>query len=231
MFLGHYAVAFAAKKAAPGVRLGTLVMAAQWLDLLWPVFLFVGLEHASVEPHATRVTQLNFYDYPFSHSLLMVLLWGAAFAAVYRLSRRSLLNRPRRAALVLFLCVVSHWVLDWFSHRQDMPLWPGHSPMVGLGLWNHPVASAAVEFGGFAIALAIYWRTANSSVRPRVFWSFVAFLVLISAASYLGAGNVPPSIKPVMWSAFAQWIFVGWAYASEHSVDERFGSNAPSRKR
>jgi hypothetical protein len=46
-------------------------MAAQWFDLLWPAFLLAGLEHASVEPHATRVTPLNFYDYPLSHSSLM----------------------------------------------------------------------------------------------------------------------------------------------------------------
>jgi hypothetical protein len=215
MFLGHYAVALAAKKAAPDVRLGTLAMAVQWLDLLWPVFLLLGIEHASVEPHATRVTPLNFYDYPWSHSLLMALLWSVIFAAVYYFSHRTLSHYSGRAAAVLAFCVFSHWLLDWFSHRADMPLWPGHSPLVGFGLWNHPAASMIVEFGGFAVALAIYWQTAKRSIRPAFLWTLVALLLLISASSYFG-GNVPPSIKPVMWSAFGQWIFIALAYASEH---------------
>jgi hypothetical protein len=219
MFLGHYAVALAARKIAPEVRLGTLAMAAQWLDLLWPVFLLIGLEHASVEPHATRVTPLNFYDYPLSHSLSMAVLWGAAFAAVYYLSHRTLACRSCSAALVLALCVVSHWILDWISHRPDMPLWPGRSPLLGLGLWNHPAASVVVEFGGFAIALAIYWRTAGRSIRPLVFWPLVAFLLLIGGSSYFG--GIPPGIQPVMWSAIAQWILVAWAYAAEDPVIPR----------
>jgi hypothetical protein len=39
VILGHYAVALAAKRAAPDTSLGTLVLAAQWLDHIWPVFL------------------------------------------------------------------------------------------------------------------------------------------------------------------------------------------------
>jgi hypothetical protein len=213
MFLGHYAVALAAKRAAPEVRLGTLTMAAQWLDLLWPMFLLAGLEHASVEPHATRVTPLNFYDYPLSHSLLMALLWSAGFVGIYHFSHRTLSGRSRAAAIVLGLCVVSHWVLDWFSHRADMPLWPGHSPLLGLGLWNHPWASIAVEFGGFAVALAIYWQTAKRQIRPAAFWTLIGILLLIGVSSYIG--NTPPSIKPVMWLAFGQWILVALAYAAE----------------
>jgi hypothetical protein len=100
-----------------------------------------------------------------------------------------------------------------------MPLWPGRSPLLGLGLWNHPAASIAVEFGGFAVALAIYWHTAKRNIRPVAFWTLVAFLLLIGSSSYIG--NVPPSIKPVMWSAFAQWILIAWAYAAERPAAVR----------
>ena len=210
MFLGHYAVAFAAKKAAPKAELGTLCMAAQLLDLLWPAFLLLGIEHVAVEPRATQVTPLNFYDYPYSHSLAMALLWAALFGVVYFLIRNS-----RRAAIVLGACVLSHWVLDWVSHRPDMPLWPGRSPFVGLGLWNHPALSFAVEFVGFGMALALYLRVARQQVRPAVMWPLVALLLLIGASSYMA--SVPPSIKPVMWSAFAQWILIAWAYTAERN--------------
>jgi hypothetical protein len=220
MFMGHYAVAFAAKRAAPEVRLGILVMAVQWLDLLWPAFLLIGVEHASVEPHATRVTPLNFYDYPWSHSLLMTLLWSVAFAGLYCLAHRTFTHTQRstRVATVLGFCVFSHWLLDWIAHRADMPLWPGHSPLVGLGLWNHPAASFAVEFCGFAIALALYWPVAKRSVRPVALCTLLALLLLIGASSYF-SHTVPPSITPVMWSAFAQWLLVALAYAAERGTE------------
>lgn len=67
MFLGHYAVALSAKRFAPKTSLGTLFLAAQLFDLLWPLFLLSGLEHLRIEPGNTVVTPIDFYDYPFSH--------------------------------------------------------------------------------------------------------------------------------------------------------------------
>jgi hypothetical protein len=71
MFIGHYAVALAAKKAAPKVSLGTLFIAVQLVDMLWPLFLLLGLEHARIDPGNTPVTPLDFYDYPITHSLVL----------------------------------------------------------------------------------------------------------------------------------------------------------------
>jgi hypothetical protein len=39
MFIGHFGVALAAKRWAPRTSLGTLFFAAEFLDLIWPVFL------------------------------------------------------------------------------------------------------------------------------------------------------------------------------------------------
>ena len=63
MFIGHFAVALAAKKAAPRVSLGTLFISVQLLDLIWPVLVLAGLEHVRIDVNATRVTPLDFYDY------------------------------------------------------------------------------------------------------------------------------------------------------------------------
>jgi hypothetical protein len=43
MFIGHFAVAFAAKKAAPRVSLGTLILSAAFLDAVWPVLVLLGV--------------------------------------------------------------------------------------------------------------------------------------------------------------------------------------------
>ncbi|HEX9625304.1 MAG TPA: hypothetical protein VGA00_00020 [Acidiferrobacterales bacterium] len=106
MFLAHFAVGFGAKALAPRVSLGTLFLAAQFLDLLWPTLL-LGVERVEIRPGVTAFTPLDFVHYPISHSLVLVLAWGLAFGLVY-----GVLRRQPREALVLGVCVVSHWLLD-----------------------------------------------------------------------------------------------------------------------
>src|SRR5512139_3691369 len=130
MFLGHFAVGFAAKRLAPRASLGTLFLAAQFIDLLWPLLVLLGIERVRIAPGITTVTPLDFEHYPWSHSLFAVSVWGVLFATVYLFIRRD-----RRASLVLGLAVLSHWLLDFLVHRPDLPLLPG-GERFGLGLWN-----------------------------------------------------------------------------------------------
>jgi len=131
MFIGHVGAAFAAKRFAPKTSLGTLVFATVFLDLIWPIFLLVGLEHVRIAPGNTRVTPFDFYDYPISHSLLGAVGWSIAVVLGYLAARHY-----RREAWIVGLSVLSHWILDWVVHRPDLPLWPGGSGRYGLGLWN-----------------------------------------------------------------------------------------------
>src|SRR6266404_408716 len=139
MFIGHFGVALTAKRIAPRTSLALLILAAEFLDLIWPVFLLLGIEHVRVVPGITKVQPFDFYDYPFSHSLTMALRWALAVGLIYFLVRRY-----ARGAWTLAVLVVSHWVLDFIVHRPDLPLWPG-GPKVGLGLWNSWAASISVE--------------------------------------------------------------------------------------
>ncbi|HEU5299248.1 MAG TPA: metal-dependent hydrolase, partial [bacterium] len=134
MFLGHYAVAMGAKRAAPAIGLGTLILAAQWADLLWPVLLLAGVERVEIVPGITALSPFDFVHYPITHSLLGIAVWGALFGLLY--VRRS---KAPRLGWILGLTVVSHWVLDFLVHRPDLPLAPG-AMRVGLGLWNLPAA-------------------------------------------------------------------------------------------
>jgi hypothetical protein len=162
MFVGHYAVALAAKKAAPRAPFGTLFLAAQFLDLLWPAFLLLGIEHVGIAPGNTAFTPLDFYDYPISHSLLTVVGWSVAFALVYWV-----MTRDSRSSLVLAACVLSHWVLDFVSHRPDMPLAPGVSRYVGLGLWNSVPATIMVELVMFFVGLVLFLSSSKSERQHR----------------------------------------------------------------
>jgi membrane-bound metal-dependent hydrolase YbcI (DUF457 family) len=206
MFLGHFAIGFAAKRYAPRASLGTLFLAAQFIDLLWPLLVLAGIERVRIAPGITVVTPLDFEHYPWSHSLLMVLVWGVLFAAVYFLIRRD-----RRASLVLGLAVVSHWVLDWLTHRPDLPLAPG-AERVGLGLWNSFAGTVIVELGLFALGVYLYARAtrARDRIGSWALWSLVAFLAAIYAGNLFGAP--PPDVMAIAWVGQAQWLLVAWGY-------------------
>jgi len=208
MFLGHFGVGFGAKKAAPEVSLGALFMAAQFADLLWPTLLLLGLEQVEVQPGATLVTPLNFVSYPYSHSLLALVVWGALFGIVYHVSTRS----RTLAGVTLGLLVLSHWFLDVLMHRPDLPLTPSGAARLGLGLWNSMALTLAGELLLFCAGLVIYARA--TAARDRVgsigLWSLAAFLLVVYLASIFGPP--PPGALAVAWAAQAMWLLVAWGY-------------------
>ena len=207
MFLGHFAVAFAAKRAAPEVSLGTLFLAAQLADLVWPTLVLAGVERFEIRPGLTAVTPLDFIHYPYSHSLAALAGWGAALGAGYLARKRNAAN-----AAVLFALVLSHWALDVASHRPDMPLQPGGGERLGLGLWSSVAATLAVEGSLFAVCAALYVR-ATRPVDRIGRWSLAALLAFL-AAVYLANlfGPAPSSTAEVTWSAQAIWLLVAWGY-------------------
>lgn len=209
MFIGHFGVALAAKRVAPRTSLATLVLAGEFLDLLWPIFLLSGMEHVRVAPGITKVTPLDFYDYPFSHSLSMVLCWGAAVALVYYLARHY-----ARGAWVLAVLVTSHWVLDFISHRPDMPLWPG-GPKFGLGLWNSWVATIAAEVLIFGVGICLYLKSTRARDRVGVWalWSLLALLFCGWLAALFAPP--PPDVHQLALGSLSLWIVVPWAACAD----------------
>jgi len=207
MFIGHYAVALAAKKAAPRTSLGTLFIAAQFIDLLWPLFVLVGIEHVRIDPGATAVTPLDFYDYPFSHSFLGVVFWAVLFGVVY-----FGLRRDGRASIVLALCVASHWFLDLLTHRPDLPLSPGGEARWGLGLWNSLAGTLLVETALFAAGVFVYLRTtrAKNRVGSIGFWALAGILFAIYLTNLFGPP--PPDVSTIAYAGNLSWLFVIWAY-------------------
>jgi LexA-binding, inner membrane-associated putative hydrolase len=191
MFIGHFALGFAAKRATPRVSLAALFGAAQLADLLWPVFVAAGVEQVRIDPGNTASTPLDFVSYPYSHSLIALALWGLLFAWICRTR-----VPDRRVFVTIFALVVSHWVLDVVVHKPDMPLFPG-SAKFGLGWWNYPAAEKALEVAMYAGGLWVYLR----ATRPRDgigrwgLWSIAAFLFV----GYLASSTPPPSVT-ALWA-------------------------------
>ncbi|HEX6832719.1 MAG TPA: hypothetical protein VF132_04215 [Rudaea sp.] len=206
MFLGHFGVAFAAKRAAPQASLGILVLAAQLADIVWPLLLLAGIEHVHVTHGQTPLLDLVFDSYPYSHSLLVQIGVGVVLAGIYRWRRGSI-----RSAAVVGLLVPSHWVLDWLVHVPDLPLLPGDPDRFGLGMWQSLPATLACETAVFGVGTFIYalYTKALDGVGRWAFVGYTAFLAVIYAASLFG--GTPPSANVVAWSALLLWLLPPWA--------------------
>jgi membrane-bound metal-dependent hydrolase YbcI (DUF457 family) len=206
LFIGHAAVALAAKPLLPRVNLALPLAAAFWVDMVWPVLLLAGVEQVRIDPGNTAFTPLDFVHYPWTHSLAAALVWSLLFGACC-------LKFGKREALILGLLVFSHWLLDALSHRPDLPLWPGNATMVGLGLWYSVPSTLAVELSMFAIGVAIYARAAPARDRTGflAFWGLVAFLL----AAYAGNafGPPPPSVPAIAIAGIAGGVlFTAWSW-------------------
>ncbi|HYD51020.1 MAG TPA: hypothetical protein VEA99_00280 [Gemmatimonadaceae bacterium] len=213
MFLGHFAVALAARPASRRASLGWLVAATQLPDLLWPMLLLTGVERVRIAPGDTAMTPLAFTHYPWSHSLVMVAVAGLALGGLHLALRRDV-----RDAALLALLVVSHWLLDALTHRPDLPLVPGGETLVGLGLWNSVPLTLAVELALFAAGVALYARFVRAR-GERLHAGTVGFLVLLLA---IHAGNVfgppPPAVRAIAIAGLAMWLLVAWAARADRRV-------------
>ena len=165
MFIGHFGVGLAAKKAAPKASLGTLFLASQFIDLLWPFFLIFGIEKVKIDPGNTAFTPFDFVHYPYSHSLIAVLIWALIFGAIYFLIKKDL-----KTSIWLGVLVLSHWILDFITHRPDLPLFIGsNSPLVGLGLWNSVIATIIFEGGIFILGVYLFIKTTKANCNASIF--------------------------------------------------------------
>jgi hypothetical protein len=229
MFIGHFGLGLLGKTATARTArtsLGTWFLAVQLCDLLWPLFLLLGWEHVRIAPGITRMTPLDFYDYPITHSLVGALGLGAIFAILYALVFRW---RGEPGAdvgmpVLMGLAVFSHWVLDLAVHRPDLPLLP-HGPYVGLGLWNTPWVEAPIEVALYLAGVVFYLRrtrplpraggTAGSSGGTDPIGRYGTWLLLaVLPAFWLAAiGGPPPSSVPTLaWMGMSLWLFPLWAW-------------------
>ena len=208
MFIGHFGVGLAAKKVATKTSLGTLFLATQFIDLLWPLFLIFGIEQVKIDPGNTAFTPFDFVLYPYSHSLIAVLFWSLIFGSIYFLIKKDL-----KTSIWLGVLVLSHWILDFITHRPDLPLLIGsNSPMVGLGIWNSVIATILIEGGIFILGVYLFIKItkARNKIGFYSFWSLIIFLILIYGMNLLGPP--PESVEAIGYVGLSQWLIIAWGY-------------------
>ncbi len=207
MFIGHFGAGFAGKKFEKSASLGTYFMAAQWIDLIWPILLLLGIEKAEIKPGVTTVTPLDFTYYPFTHSLFGVIVWAVLFGFIYYV-----IKKKSKTAIILGLLVLSHWFLDLLVHIPDLPIFPGGSIKVGFGLWSSFAATIILEGLIFSLGAYLYYKTtkAKNKIGVYSFVGLITFLVLMYIANLVGPP--PDSIEAIGIVGNAQWLIILWGY-------------------
>jgi hypothetical protein len=218
MFLGHYGVAFALKRAEPKLSLGTLFVAVQLADLLWGTFILLGWEQARIVAGFTAVTPIEFLDYPISHSLVAAIAWGVVAAALYYSWPTRDTTHHWQAAAIVGLAVFSHYPLDVLVHVPDLPIAGNDSPRLGLGLWNSLTATMILELLVFGIGLALYVTLRSHRHPVRIVR--LGGLVVVLLGTYLASvyGPLPPSMTVV---AVSDLVFLVGIAALAAWVDRR----------
>ncbi|ACT92367.1 hypothetical protein [Dyadobacter fermentans] len=214
MFLGHYGLAFGAKKVAPRVSLLTLFVAVEFVDILWPFLLLLDVEKVKIHPGFTEVTHFEFLHYPYTHSLMMGIVWGLVCGGVYWLFQKDV-----RSAVVVGLAVLSHWFLDVVVHVPDLPLTIFGDQKVGMGLWNSLPATILVESAIFIAGVWIYVKNTRA-IPAKGKWGLVALVAFFVVAELFNMFGPPPEDSiPALLASFVvlQAILLSLAHITDRN--------------
>jgi hypothetical protein len=176
------------------------------------LFILIGVEHVRIAPGITVVFPMDLYDYPLSHSLLSGLLWSIVLASIYYVIRKE-----KRGAVIVGLAVLSHWILDFITHRPDLSLGFGTGTYVGLGLWNSLAGTLIVETALFIVGVTLYAQA--TSARDRIgsigFWLWIGFISAMYAGSFFGSDSSIDTLSTVMLMV-GSWALILWAWWADN---------------
>jgi hypothetical protein len=182
MFVGHYGPSFAGSAIEKRIPLWLLFIAVQFVDVLWAIFVLLGIEKVRIVPGITASSPLDLYYMPYTHSLLAALGWSLlAFIACQMIPRL----RGARLGAIVAAAVFSHWILDLIVHRPDLPLYDSVFKM-GFGLWNYRLPAFLVEMAVLFGGAALYLKTVPRKGRV------IVFVAVLAALQFVGTFAFPP---------------------------------------
>jgi hypothetical protein len=145
MYIGHVGAALAAKRVRPSIGLLVLLLATyapDWVDLGMCV--------------SGAYNPLGILSHSIPAVLTLMLVGFTGYAAA---------TRDWTGALIVAAVILSHMLLDWITGYK--PTWPG-GPMIGLQLYDHPVADFIAEGIVILAGALLYARTLPPRRRPWI---------------------------------------------------------------
>jgi hypothetical protein len=223
MFVGHYGVAFAARRLDRDVPLWLWFVAVQWMDVVWSILVLLGIERLRIVPGFTEANALDLYYMPYTHGLPGSIVLSCVLGALVALSRRR--NRAMTFLLVA-AASFSHWIFDLVVHVSDLPLYDD-TAKVGFGLWRHVILSFPLELVILGLGAWFYARSVTfASAKGRyVLWAFVVFLAAVQAYANFG----PPPSSPTAMAVSALVLYVALALIAAWVERIATGSNHARR--
>lgn len=163
MFLGHFGLALAGKKADPALPLAALLTASALPDLLDPVLSLAGLDGTALTHTGPAAAGLAL--------LVGALGW--------------LMTRRWLASVLLAALIASHFLADLVTSK--LALWTG-GPVAGWGLYGRPWINFGLEATVIVVGWALYRRTLPEPRRghPLVFVMLGVLLALQAAIAAMG---------------------------------------------
>jgi hypothetical protein len=183
-------------------------------DLLWSVFVFLGLESVKVDPDSPLQRSLRFTKLPYSHSLVITNVMSLAVGGVIAAA----LGDPL-VLLVFVLASASHWALDIVVHIKDIPIlgFDGDR-MLGLELWRWGrvaffvellfYAAFAVAFlSGVAVVYAIVVGVVFQLLNANSFFGFTKKNMFRTANQYAAVVLILFSVMAIVLAVIPQGIW------------------------
>jgi len=209
MYIGHFAIAYILIRFFPGVPPLVPLIGVGFPDILWPIFILLGLEKAEINPDSPLQKYVKFTSYPYSHSLVISFIISGSVGLI-------LAYGVSPAAGELFVIAsASHWFLDTIVHLPDLPILGfGPDKKVGLGLWNHPSMAFAIEYIFYALIVLIFMPA--NDILPLIVIG--TLFHLINANSFLGSSKTNPFKSAKQYAVFALIGFIGFSLIANYVI-------------
>jgi membrane-bound metal-dependent hydrolase YbcI (DUF457 family) len=172
MYAGHFAVGLAMKAKQPSAPTWALLLGTGLLDVLFGVFVMLGIERVTMTPHIGQGFSLDFIDW--SHSFVMSIVWSLVYCALFW-------RRGRAVALMLAVAVFSHFLLDLPMHEPDLALWPNAPIHLGFDIWGRfPIGWWWLELAVIAAGCVYYVVAArrHKTFGGYALWACAVVVVL-----------------------------------------------------
>jgi hypothetical protein len=202
MYIGHFAVAYILIRFFPGVPPLVPLIGVGFPDILWPIFILLGLEKAEINPDSPLQKYVKFTSYPYSHSLVISFIISGSVGLILAYG----VSPP--AGELFVIASTSHWFLDTIVHLPDLPILGfGPDKKVGLGLWNHQRMAFAIEYIFYALIVLIFMPA--NYILPLIVIG--TLFHLINANSFLGNSKTNPFKSAKQYAVLALIGFIGFS--------------------